>query len=220
MGAASTECTGLSVRGYALDHRWRMHLLTGLRLRRRLLLGIVPAVLALGAVQPLGLGSVAPPVVRTVTQSASDSSANGDSSANWAWPLSPRSEVIRGFVAPSTRYAAGHRGIDLRTSASQEVRAPSAGVVSFAGSVAGRPVVSLAHPGDLISSFEPVFPAVSVEDSVAEGTIIGTMASGGHCEAVCLHIGVRLHGQYVSPLLYLAGDVPRAILLPLARPRR
>ncbi len=197
-----------------------MPFLTGFRLRRRLLLAVVTAVLVLGAAHPAAIRSVAQPVVRTVAQSASASSSPSEPSGNWAWPLSPRSEVTRGFVAPPTRYGAGHRGIDLHTSPGQEVRAPSAGVVSFAGSVAGRPVVSLAHPGDLISSFEPVFPAVSVEESVAEGTIIGTMASGGHCEAGCLHVGVRLHGQYVSPLLYLAGDVPRAILLPLARPRR
>jgi hypothetical protein len=47
--------------------------------------------------------------------------------------------------------------------------------------------------------------------------IVGTVATGGHCEGSCIHFGVRLHGEYVSPLLYLAG-VPRAVLLPLVGP--
>jgi murein DD-endopeptidase MepM/ murein hydrolase activator NlpD len=125
--------------------------------------------------------------------------------------------VTRGFVAPATRYAAGHRGIDIRASPSEAIRAPRDGIVSFSGSVAGRPVLSISHPGDLISSVEPVLATVSRGDPVTAGTVVGTVAAGGHCDGSCIHFGVRLHGEYVSPLLFLAG-VPRAVLLPLAGP--
>ncbi|HYI34579.1 MAG TPA: M23 family metallopeptidase [Glaciibacter sp.] len=167
-----------------------------------LALAVVPAVLLTGAIQasPLSASAAVP-------------------AARWEWPLGRAQYVSRGFVAPPTRYAAGHRGIDLQAAPSDRVRAPADGVVSFAGSVAGRPVLSIAHPGDLISSFEPVLAEVSEGDVVAGGAVVGSMASGGHCDAHCLHFGVRLHGEYVSPLLYLAG-VPRAVLLPLDRPRR
>jgi murein DD-endopeptidase MepM/ murein hydrolase activator NlpD len=87
--------------------------------------------------------------------------------------------------------------------------------VSFVGSVAGRQVLAIAHPGDLITSFEPVLSDLPAGAAVAQGAVIGRVAAGGHCGTECLHFGVRLHGEYVSPLLYLAG-VPRAVLLPLA----
>ncbi|WP_443208538.1 hypothetical protein [Salinibacterium sp. PAMC 21357] len=35
----------------------------------------------------------------------------------------------------------------------------------------------------------------------------------GHCTRPCLHFGVRVEGEYVSPLNYLSG-IPRAVLLP------
>lgn len=179
-----------------------MHSYAPLRLVA-LALAVVPAVLLTGAIQasPLSASAVPPAATR------------------WEWPLGGAQAVSRGFVAPPTRYSAGHRGIDLEAAPSDRVHAPAAGVVSFAGSVAGRPVLSIAHPGDLISSFEPVLAGVAEGDVVVAGTVVGNVASGGHCDARCLHFGVRLHGEYVSPLLYLAG-VPRAVLLPLDRPRR
>jgi murein DD-endopeptidase MepM/ murein hydrolase activator NlpD len=164
--------------------------------------------------------SVASVLVLTGAIQASPLSASAATpAARWEWPLGSAQAVSRGFIAPPTRYAAGHRGIDLHAAPPDQVRAPAAGVVSFAGSVAGRPVLSIAHPGDLISSFEPVLSDVAEGDTVAAGAVVGSVASGGHCDAHCLHFGVRLHGEYVSPLLYLAG-VPRAVLLPLDRPRR
>jgi murein DD-endopeptidase MepM/ murein hydrolase activator NlpD len=50
-------------------------------------------------------------------------------------------------------------------------------------------------------------------DTVRTGDEIGQVQRG-HCAIVaCLHFGVRLGGEYVSPLLMLGG-VPRAILVP------
>lgn len=152
-----------------------------------------------------------------VTVAAPRLGASAVSHASWVWPLGQPRQVARGFLAPATRYGAGHRGIDIRASPSEDIRAPSDGVVSFAGSVAGRPVLSISHPGDLISSLEPVLATVSRGDSVSAGMSIGSVANGGHCDGSCVHFGVRLHGEYVSPLLYLAG-VPRAVLLPLGGP--
>jgi murein DD-endopeptidase MepM/ murein hydrolase activator NlpD len=49
-------------------------------------------------------------------------------------------------------------------------------------------------------------------DAVTRGDVIGTVLPG-HCATVCVHLGVRVDGQYVSPLRFLGG-IPRAILLP------
>lgn len=133
--------------------------------------------------------------------------------SRWLWPVAPPAPVSRPFVAPTTSYAAGHRGIDLIAPVGTPVRAIADGTVSFAGVVADRPVLSLAHVGDLISSVEPVTALVTAGEHVARGQTIGVVASGGHCPPGCLHVGVRLHGQYISPLT-LFGEVPRAILLP------
>ena len=142
--------------------------------------------------------------------------APGDAVATWTWPVDPPVRLVEPFRSPPTPYAAGHRGIDLAASPGAEVRAPSDGVVSFAGPVAGRPVLSIAHGHGIVSTIEPVVASVAAGQAVAEGESVGVVADGGHCDRVCVHVGVRVHGEYVSPLLFLGG-VPRAVLLPLGR---
>lgn len=131
----------------------------------------------------------------------------------WTWPLAPPHPIEAGYTAPLTPYVAGHRGIDVPAERDAAVFAPGPGVVSFAGVVADRPVLSVAHAGDLISSVEPVDALVAAGDRVAAGQQVGTVAAGGHCATRCLHFGVREHGLYVSPLRFL-GELPRAVLLP------
>lgn len=133
--------------------------------------------------------------------------------ALWAWPLPPPHPVIRPFEAPPTPYAAGHRGIDVAAAVGSEVRAPAAGVVRFAGVVVDRPLVSLDHGGGVISTLEPVEPSVATGDRVERGDVVGVLVAG-HCAAGCLHLGARVAGGYVNPLLFLGG-VPRAVLYPL-----
>jgi murein DD-endopeptidase MepM/ murein hydrolase activator NlpD len=131
----------------------------------------------------------------------------------WLWPV-PSHTPVAGYAAPPTRYAAGHRGIDLSVTPGTPVAAPAEAVVRFAGVVVDRPVVTLDHGGGVLSSYEPVVSALPVGSAVARGAVIGTVAAGGHCADMCLHLGVRVDGEYVSPLRFLA-RVPRAILLPL-----
>ncbi len=130
----------------------------------------------------------------------------------WVWPVEPAA-VVAEFRAPATRYSAGHRGLDLRASPGDVVVAPEAGVVAFAGVVGDRPVIAIEHPDGYRSSLEPVTATVAVGDAVARGDPIGVVASGGHCAATCVHLGVRVDGEYVNPRL-LYGGVPRAVLLP------
>jgi murein DD-endopeptidase MepM/ murein hydrolase activator NlpD len=131
---------------------------------------------------------------------------------SWSWPVSAPHPLARPYLAPPTPYAAGHRGIDIRAAAGSTVLAPDDGVVHFAGVVVDRPVLSIAHAGGVLSSFEPVVSTLSAGDSVERGEVIGTLL-GGHCAAPCLHLGVRVDGEYVNPLLFLGG-VPWSVLLP------
>ena len=132
----------------------------------------------------------------------------------WDWPVDAPREVVRQFIAPATPYASGHRGVDLAAESGQ-LFAPADGVVHFAGVVVDRPVLSIRHPGGLISSYEPVESTLHRGDAVARGDPIGTVLAG-HCIHTCLHFGVRLDGEYVSPLLYLGGIEP-SVLLPTRR---
>lgn len=131
----------------------------------------------------------------------------------WSWPVAAPHPIARPFVAPETPYSAGHRGVDVRAPAGSEVRAPADGVVHFAGFVVDRPVVSIRHAGGVLSSFEPVEPLVATGDRVARGQVLGLLLPG-HCTTPCLHLGARVDGGYVNPLLFLGG-LDHAILYPL-----
>jgi murein DD-endopeptidase MepM/ murein hydrolase activator NlpD len=129
---------------------------------------------------------------------------------------------VRPFIAPETAYSAGHRGIDLAAAVGTIVFAPADGVIHFSGTVVDRSVLSIEHPGSLLSSFEPVTSTLPVGTTVHRGDPVGTIAVGpgmspatsaDHCTSSCLHFGVRLHGQYLSPLNYLGG-IPLPVLLP------
>lgn len=122
--------------------------------------------------------------------------------------------VVRLVDLPARPWEPGHRGLDLAAALGDPVEAPAGGVVTFAGTVVNRGVVSINHPGGLTSSFEPVAPAVDVGQRVVGGDIIGTVSSeAGHCGAtVCLHWGVRQTGVYVNPLDFLTGFGPIRLL--------
>ncbi|MCW2514854.1 MAG: metalloendopeptidase-like rane protein [Mycobacterium sp.] len=122
------------------------------------------------------------------------------------WPLRPRPGVLRTFDAPSPNWNRGHRGVDLAGAPGQTVYAAAAGTVVFAGELAGRPVVSIAHPGGLRTSYEPVRAAVRVGQLVDSGGALGTLVAGhaGCGAGTCLHWGAMWgpasRADYVDPL--------------------
>jgi murein DD-endopeptidase MepM/ murein hydrolase activator NlpD len=132
----------------------------------------------------------------------------------WALPLAGAPEVTRPFAPPPSPYAAGHRGVDLAAAPGAPVLAAGAGTVVFAGWVAGRPVVSIDHPGGLRTTYEPVTPTVAAGQVVAPGTPLGVLEVGhAGCPAgACLHWGLRRGGVYLDPLSLLRP--PRVRLLP------
>ena len=132
----------------------------------------------------------------------------------WLWPVPAPIRVVSPFRAPPTPYSAGHRGVDVAVDRGTHVIAPAAGVVSFAGRVVDRGVVAIDHGGGVVSAIEPVDAMVEPGTAIAAGDTIGIVASGGHCATDCVHFGVRINGEYVSPYLFLGG-LPRAVLLPL-----
>lgn len=134
--------------------------------------------------------------------------------ALWTAPLGEPPHVTRPFQAPASPYGPGHRGVDLAGAPGAVVRAAGAGVVVFAGQVAGRPVISVEHVGGLRTTYEPVTPSVVAGQAVARGSPIGSLLAGhpGCPVGACLHWGLRRGETYLDPLLLLGP--PRIRLLP------
>jgi len=131
----------------------------------------------------------------------------------WVWPVTGGVRIVSPYVAPAHAYGPGHRGIDVAAQIGADAVAPSSGTVAFSGTVVDRPLITIDHGSGLITTLEPVLSELSPGDAVARGDVVGQVAAGGHAASGTLHLGVRLHGEYVNPLLLLGG-VPRAVLLP------
>lgn len=145
-------------------------------------------------------------------QSASAADRDAEE-GTWLWPLDGARRIAEPYRAPAHEYGAGHRGVDLVASPAAVVRAPADGVVAFRGTVVDRALLTIEHEGGFVSTFEPVTSTLDPGDAVSAGDEIGVLAVGGHAAAGTLHVGVRLEGDYINPML-MFGSVPRAVLLP------
>lgn len=129
----------------------------------------------------------------------------------WIPPLARSIEVVGPYRAPPHKYGSGHRGIDLPAAPGERVLAPASGTVVFAGTVVDRGTVTVRIDERTVVSIEPVSATVAVGTEVQRGALIGTVSSGGHCAAECVHVGVRIEGEYTNPMRFFAG---RPVLLP------
>jgi hypothetical protein len=147
------------------------------------------------------------------------------SAGAWTWPVG--GTVLQGFTFDHAHpYAAGqHRGIDVGAAPGEPVRAPTAGVVGFAGTVpaSGKSVtietpdglsVTLTHLGSI---------AVARDAAVSEGAVIGTVGPSGtpEVEGPYVHLGVRTTSDdqgYLDPLGFLPVLAPPAPAAPSVVP--
>ncbi|TJZ46303.1 M23 family metallopeptidase [Streptomyces piniterrae] len=129
-----------------------------------------------------------------------------------AWPVDGpagfRPTVLRGWEPPPSPWAAGHRGVDLATTVGATVRAAAPGRVAFAGTVAGRGVltIELPHSGrpPLRTTYEPVRPTAHKGERVTAGEPVAVVQRGPfHCRGPCLHWGLRRGKSYLDPLSLL-----------------
>ena len=113
--------------------------------------------------------------------------------------------VVRPFDPPATPYGPGHLGVDLAARPGAVVRAAGAGVVGFAGSVAGRGLVVIRHPDGISTEYEPLRPAVSAGTAVTRGQPIGRITGrhGTCAPGRCLHWGAKRGGTYLDPMSLL-----------------
>ncbi|HEY0868795.1 MAG TPA: peptidoglycan DD-metalloendopeptidase family protein [Acidothermaceae bacterium] len=143
------------------------------------------------------------------------SRAAAGSGRGFAAPLAGPLEVTRRFAPPDRPWEPGNRGVDLATNAGAAVYAATAGVVLYAGELAGRGVISI-RDGTLRTTYEPVDPVVHAGDVVTEGEVIGYVAEAlDNCGSPgsCLHWGALRSNAYVDPMSLLRAPAIR--LLPI-----
>ena len=123
----------------------------------------------------------------------------------WIWPTD--GQVLQPFTFdPANPYAAGqHRGIDLGGSPGEAVRAPRAGVISFAGTVpgSGRSVTIETADGWSVTLTHLGAISAKKDAGVAEGDVVGAVGDSGVGEAPLVQLGIRKSTDpqgYVDPL--------------------
>jgi murein DD-endopeptidase MepM/ murein hydrolase activator NlpD len=131
--------------------------------------------------------------------------------------------VVAAF-APVGEYG-GHWGLDYSVPVGAEVRAPSSGVVTFAGAVAGMRTITIEPvPGFKVSVSYLSQVGVATGQRVRRGEVIG-LAGTPHGSPGA-HLSTRIDGRYVDPRPLLGcidTDISRALRLvtpPTGPPRR
>ena len=127
----------------------------------------------------------------------------------WTWPVD--GPVLRPFALGDNPYAGGqHRGIDAGAARGSPVRAPTAGIVSFAGTVpgGGRTVTLLTEAGHAVTLVHLGEITVARDGLVEEGAVVGTIGPSGDPEHAIgyVHLGVRVAEDpngYLDPLAFL-----------------
>jgi murein DD-endopeptidase MepM/ murein hydrolase activator NlpD len=157
-----------------------------------------------------------PALLTTLTTLPSGTPDGGhDPRGSGVWPVGPPVSLVHGFDPPDSAFGAGHRGVDLAGHPGDVVHAALGGQVVFAGTIAGRGVVTVSH-GDTRTTYEPVTATARVGDVVATGAPIGVLQTvPGHCApAWCLHWGWLRDTTYLDPLELIGAHPVR--LLPWA----
>lgn len=134
----------------------------------------------------------------------------------WAEPV-PYFEVERSFIAPVTAKGSGHRGLDFVVDDDEPILAPVGGVVTFAGIVVDRSVVTFRTNAGLLVSFEQVCSAVSTGQHVSGSQPVGIRCTthdtfSEHCQK-CVHMSVRSEFGYLNPELFLGTLEPSVLKL-------
>ena len=136
----------------------------------------------------------------------------------WESPLKAPIQLINQYRQPNSDYSAGHRGVDYRVAIGEEILAPAAGTIWFAGKVVNRNVLSILTSDGLLAEFEPACTELAKGSPVLSGQAIARVCDAEpsyqeHCQAMrCLHVSLRVNGRYMSPLYPLGQLNPSRLM--------
>ncbi len=133
----------------------------------------------------------------------------------WKYSVAPWGEPVNNvfgklrqeFSAPATPWGPGHRGIDFYAPPGTDLRSPTAGTVTFVGTVGQRRLITVQDSTGRQATLEPACARVKQGVTVTRGQVIGSVCSGTtqyetHCNN-CAHLGARVNGEYISPLILM-----------------
>ncbi len=148
-------------------------------------------------------------IVVTATVLAALLTANGPVEAAPCWRPPVVGPVTDPFRTPPCPYCAGNRGLEYEVGPNAAVRAVAAGVVTWAGSIAGIRYVVVQHPNDWRVTYGGLSSSSRrIGDRVVRRSLIGA-ASGS------FHFGLRIGAEYSDPEPYLGRPVGRPRLIPI-----
>lgn len=113
-------------------------------------------------------------------------------------PFGPREK-------PTPGASSDHKGVDLKASEGQTVKASADGVVSFAGDQRGYgKIVIIDHTGDIQTAYAHLSSiSVSKDAEVSQGDTIGAAGQTGTATGPHLHFEVRKNDTRVDPMDYI-----------------
>lgn len=118
-------------------------------------------------------------------------------------------DLVRIYDAPEDPFAPGHRGVDVGAPEGSPVRSSAAGVVSFAGSVAGNRTVTVDHREGLLTTYSFLGEVrVARGTPVEPGEVVGTVGRGHSNSSLPphVHLSARRNGIYFDPLELYVGE--------------
>jgi murein DD-endopeptidase MepM/ murein hydrolase activator NlpD len=116
--------------------------------------------------------------------------------------------MVDAFRPPDEPWGAGNRGIEYATDTGSPVVSSAAGVVTFAGSIAGATHVVVLHADGIRSSYSFLASSVVTRgQQVVAGQLLGLTGSR-------LHFGARAGDAYINPLVLFEAPRGRAHLIP------
>jgi len=132
-------------------------------------------------------------------------------------PVRDSWRVVTSFDQPNTRFAAGHRGVDLKAKSGEKVFSPVSGQVSFSGKVGTRRLISITVD-HLEIELEPVCSQLKVGEMTAVEDPIGVLCFDSsyrwHCDdPPCLHLGVSGAYGYLNPIWFTQQIEPSQLSL-------
>lgn len=112
--------------------------------------------------------------------------------------------VVDPFRPPSTFAGPGNRGLEYGQAAGRVVVAAAAGLVTFAGGVAGRNVITIEHGDGIRTTYTGLSEIwVEVDDFPSRGATIAIAESG-------FHFGARRGDHYLDPQILLDASQPES----------
>jgi murein DD-endopeptidase MepM/ murein hydrolase activator NlpD len=126
------------------------------------------------------------------------------------WPVNHPKMAVTSQFGPrwsaSSRQTRNHNGIDIAAPKGTRVRAAAKGVVSFSGEMRGYGKLVCIDHGYGVETWYAHLNRRKVKRGrrVDRGDIIGRVGSTGNASAPHLHYEVRINGEPVDPMPFLA----------------